>query len=93
MTNLYDPEGVDIDAIERDAIIHMIGIMELFNSNKIPETGTVGFIFGTTFALGNIISAYTQFMPPEALAELLEIVAANIKYAAENPSTTRVSVQ
>ena len=82
MNNMYAPNE---EELLEATVGHAARIWELQNMDEFPECGTLGFIMGTAFALGNVVAVYTANLPPHMRKAFRKTVENTMREAIANP--------
>lgn len=81
----FQPEANSEETLQAASLLVGREVFELHNQNPFPEGGTLGFIMGTAFALGNMAAVYTGDATPKMRKDFERIVLGMVKDAFRHP--------
>lgn len=84
----FHPDITNPEILEAATGLVGIKIMEMQNENPCPEGGTLGFVMGTAFALGNMAAVYVQGASRNERRQFEKILVGMVKDAFREPVVT-----
>ncbi len=84
----WKTDSITEDQLLNVTLSHAARIWELQNEDHEPEVGTLGFIVGTAYALGNIMAVYMQNQPRHVRKRFEANILDTVEEAFRNPMIT-----